>query len=57
MTQNAILLEDIHSYGKGAFLYGKKGEKVKIIRIDEKVAIVEGKEKFPISVEKIKIIK
>lgn len=52
----AILKQDINSYCKGLRLYAKKGEKVKVIKITGKVAIVELKERFPVGVDKIKII-
>ena len=56
MTE-ATLKEDIHSYCKGLRLYAKKGDKVKIIRIDRHIAIVEGKERFTVNIEKLKMIK
>lgn len=54
----ATLLEDIISYrnvtklpNKG--VYGKKGERVKIISIRDDVAIVNGKTKFSLKIEKL----
>lgn len=52
----AILKEDIHSNSKGLKLYGKKGSKVKVIKITGKIAIVESKERFPVGIDRIKII-
>lgn len=56
MTE-AILKEDVRSSCKGLQLYGSKGEKVKIIRIYGHVALVIGKESFPVNINKLKIIK
>lgn len=53
----ATLLSDIHSSCKGLQRYGKKGEKVEIIRITGDVALVRGKDTFPVNVNKLKIIK
>lgn len=52
----ATLLRDIHSYCKGLKQYGSKGEKVKVISIRGNVAIVEGKTRFPVKIEDLKII-
>jgi hypothetical protein len=59
-NDTATLLEDIYTHGntakaKNGGLYGKKGEKVKIISIRGEVAIVEGKQRFPVKIEKLKI--
>lgn len=49
-----ILLEDIYSVAKGRKLYGKKGEKVKIVADFVNVVIVELRgERFPVSKKKI----
>lgn len=55
MTE-AILKEDIRSKCKGSQLYGSKGEKVKIIRIYGHVALVKGKDTFPVNINKLKMI-
>lgn len=55
MTE-AILKEDVRSYCKGLRVYGYKGEKVKIIRIYGHVALVKGKDTFPVNINKLKII-
>ena len=52
----AILKVDVRSYCKGLRLYGSKGEKVKIISIYGHVALVIGKESFPVNINKLKII-
>lgn len=50
----AILLEDIHSNGKGRKIYGKKGEIVNIISDFWNVYIVELRgEKFPVKKNKL----
>lgn len=55
MIDKATLLTDIHSYCKGLKLYGSKGEKVKVISFRGDVAIVEGKTRFSVKIEDLKI--
>lgn len=50
-----VLKEDINSRTKGLQLYGKKGEKVEIIRIADNVALVRGKDTFPVHISRITI--
>lgn len=55
MKQYATLTEDAVSKGKGLVVYAKKGDKVEIISIFDKVAIVEFKgNRFPIKMDKLK---
>lgn len=51
----ATLLRDIHSYCKGLKMYGSKGEKVEVISIRGNVAIVEGKTRFSVRIEDLKM--
>jgi formylmethanofuran dehydrogenase subunit D len=44
---------DVNSMCKGLKLYGKKGDKVKITSIRGDVLIVEGKERFSVTKNKI----
>ncbi len=45
------LLKDIVSLGKGAKLYGQKGERCKVISVMGTVLIVQGKrERFPVQI-------
>lgn len=50
-----VLKEDIQSGYKGRRLYGVKGEKVEIIRIAGNVALVRGKDTFPVHIDRITI--
>lgn len=53
----AILTEEIRSYTKGLKLYGKKGDKVTVVKYFGNVTIVELKgNRFPVDKSKIKII-
>lgn len=52
IKQYATLTED--AVGKGLVVYAKKGDKVEIISIFDKVAIVEFKgNRFPIKIDKV----
>lgn len=49
-----ILLTDVFSTFQKGYLYGKQGEKVKLISVNDKVLIVEGKNgRFPVLKEKV----
>lgn len=50
-----VLKEDINSRTKGLQSYGKKGEKVTVIDIRDNVALVRGKDTFPVHISKITI--
>lgn len=53
----AYLLSDIYSGGKDQKLYGKKGQKVEVVREDRTVCIVrpEGSDRgFPVSPNEIR---
>lgn len=50
-----VLKEDINSRCKGLQLYGKKGEKVTVIAIRDNVAIVRGRDTFPVHISRITI--
>lgn len=38
--QTAYLLKEIKSHGKEKTIYGKKGEKVQVLRLEKSIAIV-----------------
>jgi len=50
-----VLKEDINSRTKGLQPYGKKGEKVTVIDIRDNVALVRGKDTFPVHIDRITI--
>lgn len=50
-----VLKEDINSRAKGLQSYGKKGEKVTVIDIRDNVALVRGKDSFPVHISRITI--
>ena len=50
-----VLKEDINSRAKGLQSYGKKGEKVTVIDIRDNVALVRGKDTFPVHIDRITI--
>lgn len=51
----AKLLDDVFSVLKGRRQYGKKGDTVKVIKIFDEVAIVEGKERYAVQINQINI--
>ena len=59
-TTDAILLQDVLSVfrdKKSQILYGKRGEKVKLINNHGNVWIVKGKNgPFPVNIESLKIL-
>lgn len=50
-----VLKEDINSRTKGLQPYGKKGEKVTVIAIRDNVALVRGRDTFPVHISRITI--
>lgn len=50
-----VLKEDINSRCKGLQEYGSKGEKVTVIAVRGDVALVRGKDTFPVHISRITI--